>query len=116
VNNLDPWIDPRLSAVRPTDVRSYLVRQGWAANPYPRPELLVFEGPPADDGQPIVQILPASEEADDYRQRLVELISALAIIERRSVSMILDDLLSGTPKGQLPGSNGQKRRRPTRKS
>ncbi len=116
MKNLDPWIDPRLSGVRPAEVRSYLARQGWALKSYPRPELLVFEGPSDDDGKPIVQVLPASQEAADYAQRLLELITALALIEGRPASAVLDDILAVAPQeGRTAVPNGPMRGRPARK-
>src|SRR5271168_674172 len=92
--NLSGWIDPRVELVRVEDVKSYLLSRGWKQASYPRPELLVFEGPLDDDGEPLIQVLPSSEHTRDYRLRVVELISALSIFEDRPAIAILNDLLA----------------------
>jgi hypothetical protein len=93
------WIDPRIRSVRVADVQAYLLGHGWRLRPYPRPELLVFEGPPADNGEPIVQVLPSSEELADFRQRVLELIAALAVIEDRPAADVLTDVLPHSGEG-----------------
>jgi hypothetical protein len=72
---------------------------------YPRPELLVFEGPPDDNGNPIIQVLPSDEHFVDYHQRLVELITSLAVIENRYAVDVLNDILEQPTDGQ-PARNG----------
>ncbi len=104
------WVDPRLPLVRVAGARSYLLSRGWRPQPYPRPELLVFEGPADDDGQPIVQVLPSSEQMRDFPLRVEELIAALSILEDRPASDILSDILNeGTaetpPAAESNGSN-----------
>lgn len=88
------WINPRLSLVRAADVRSYLLGRGWRLQPHPGLELLVFEGPADDDGEPIVQVLPSSEQMRDFPLRVEELIAALSILEDRPAPDILSDILS----------------------
>jgi hypothetical protein len=88
------WIDPHLPLVRVASVRSYLLRRGWRLQRFPGPELLVFEGPADDDGQPIVQVLPSSEQMRDFPLRVEELITALSILEGRAAPNILSDILS----------------------
>ena len=80
---MERWVDPRVQQVKVADVQRYLSKRGWKNKPFPRPELLVFEGPRDDYGKPIVQVLPSAEDYADYRQRLIELITALAVIEGR---------------------------------
>jgi hypothetical protein len=63
---------------------------------YPGPELLVFEGPLDDDGEQIIQVLPSSERAGDYRMRLESLIGALGIIEDRPAVAVLTDMLAAS--------------------
>lgn len=87
------WVDPRLPLVRVAGVRSYLLNRGWRLQPYPRPELFVFEGPDDDDGQPIVQVLPSSEQMRDFPLRVEDLIAALSILEDRPASDILSEIL-----------------------
>jgi hypothetical protein len=87
------WVDPRLPLVRAADARAYLVSRNWHLQPYPSPELLVFEGPTDDDGQPIIQVLPSSEQMRDFPLRVEELIAALSILEDRPPRDILSDIL-----------------------
>ncbi len=94
------WVDPRLPLVRVAGMRSYLLGRGWRLQPYPGPELLVFEGPADDDGQPIVQVLPSSEQMRDYPLRIEELIAALSILEDRPAADILSDILNEGAAGQ----------------
>jgi len=101
------WVDPRLPLVRVAGVRSYLLDRGWRPQPYPGPELLVFEGPADDDGQPIVQVLPSSEQMRDFPLRLEELIAALSILEDRPPRDILSDILKqGAAEPQAAEENG----------
>lgn len=88
------WVDPRLAQVRVEGIRAYLLGRGWRLQPYPGPELLVFEGPTDDDGQPIVQVLPSSEQMRDFSLRVEELIAALSILEDRPAADILSDILN----------------------
>jgi hypothetical protein len=94
--NQSAWVDPRIDRVTVADVRSYLLDRGWRSRPFPGPELLVFEGPKDDDGEPIVQVLPSSERLRDYRMRVGDLIGALSAIEGRPAVDILNDMLAGT--------------------
>jgi hypothetical protein len=112
VNNMDRWVDPRLRSVQVADVRKYLLAHGWKSKPYPRPELLVFEGPPDDHGEPIVQVLPSSEDFADYQLGLLELVTALAVIDdilQQGTSADGSDGNGAAPSGPRP------RRRPSKK-
>jgi hypothetical protein len=93
------WVDPRLPLVRMAGVRFYLLGRGWRPQPYPRPELFVFAGSAGDDGQPIVQVLPSSEQMRDFPLRIEGLIVAQSILEDRPAADILIDILQeGTAK------------------
>jgi hypothetical protein len=94
--NQSPWVDPRIDRVTVDNVRSYLLNRGWHLQPFPGPELLVFEGPKDDEGEAIIQVLPSSERLRDYRMRVEDLIAALSVIEGRPAVAILNDMLSGT--------------------
>ena len=89
----NPWIDPRVQAVRAADAQAYLRRHGWKPKPFPRPQVLLFEGPPADDGEPIAQVVPASEGGIDYLQCIINLITNLALLEDRYAVEVLNDML-----------------------
>ena len=94
--NQSAWVDPRIDRVTVAGVRSYLLNKGWRLQPFPGPELLVFEGPKDDDGEPILQVLPSSEQLRDYRMRVENLIGALSLIEGRPAVDILNDMLAST--------------------
>ena len=98
--NRSAWIDPRINQVKVPGARAYLLAHGWRPKPFPRPEVLVFEGPMADEGHPITLILPSGEHFIDYRLRIEELISALGVIEKRYAVEILNEMLA------LPATNG----------
>lgn len=88
------WVDPRVGSVTVAGIRSYLLTRGWRPAAYPGPELLVFEGPPDDDGKPIIQVVPSSERMSDFRMRVEELIGALGVIEDRPARDVLEDVLA----------------------
>lgn len=94
------WIDPRLRQVQVAAVRSYLEGRGWRQQPFPRPELLVFELADAGDGQPLVVTLPSSERMRDYQMRLEELVGTLGEHEGRWAPDVVSDILAG------PSANG----------
>lgn len=89
-------------------VRSYLLGKGWALKPFPRKTALYFEGPLDDDGEPLVQVLPASETFHDYPLRLEDLLRALSVLEERPISEILREWLAASFPEQAvsPTSNG----------
>jgi hypothetical protein len=87
------WVDPRVQRVRLADVQAYFRRRGWVLRSNPNPDLLRFEEP-ADGGRPpLFQVVPASEDFADYRQRIAELITTLSEIEDRHPVDVLDDML-----------------------
>lgn len=99
------WVDPRVESVTVAGVRSYLLARGWRLGAYPGPELLVFEGPSDDDGQPIMQVVPSSERMSDFRMRVEELIGALSVIEDRPARDVLEDVLAaGTGTAPAPAA------------
>ena len=81
-----------LGGVTADDIKQYLTKNGWKLAPFKRPELLVFEGPMTDEGEPILQILPSSEKASDFALRARELISALGVIENGPGEDVLRDI------------------------
>ena len=103
----NPWIDPRVQAVRAADAQAYLRRHGWKPKPFPRPQVLLFEGPPADDGEPIVQMVPASEGGSDYLQCIINLITSLALLEDRYAVEVLNDMLQQNPQESAPAPAGK---------
>lgn len=101
--NYSAWIDPRIDQVTVAGLRGYLEAHGWRLQPFPKPELLVFEGPNDDSGAPLTLAVPASERLKDYRLRLEELLGTLGLIEGRYAGEILNEMLQGTPtNGAVP--------------
>jgi hypothetical protein len=87
------WVDPRIEAVRLADLRAYLAARGWSLVPSPNPDLLRFQAPCEGAGPCFFQVLPASEEFADFRQRVAELVTTLSEIEERHPVAVLDDIL-----------------------
>ena len=103
----NPWIDPRHRLVTKDQVTQYMEDHGWHRREYPRPELQLFEGPLADDGDPIRQYVPQVEEADDFRTCMLDLISNLARIERRYAVEVLDEMLGVSAPSVNGTANGK---------
>jgi hypothetical protein len=99
VNPLQLW-GPLLLEVRVADICAYLESKGWVRKPWKRPEMLWFEGP-LEDGQPIMQLVPASEELADFQMRVGDLLLALSTIEGRTGPEVLQDIVNAR-KGQRP--------------
>jgi hypothetical protein len=89
-------LDARAQRVRVSDLRAYLLTRGWKPQPFPQPEVLRFDGPPDDDGNPLVLLMPASEALSDYLRRVEDLLTSLSQFEDRPASEILRDLLTPT--------------------
>lgn len=101
----NPWIDPRVTQVRAAAARSYLVRQLWKPLP-PHGSLEAFEAP---NGEEVVQV-PLLESGRDYVQRLIELITTVALVEGRYAVAVLDDMLCQPSEGAP--TNGPTTNRP----
>jgi hypothetical protein len=93
MNNLDRWVDPRVGQVKAPSLHAYLGSRGWKRRPSPRPQLLVFEEPPARGARPVVQTVPACEEGSDYVDGVVRTITNLAVLESRQPVEVLEDIL-----------------------
>jgi hypothetical protein len=97
-------VDPRIQAVRVADVKAYLARRGWRLKPNPNSNLLRFEEPSKGNGPGFFQMVPASEEAADYRQRITELITTLSELEDRHPVQVLNEMLDRSPVQATPGT------------
>ena len=89
-------IDPLYRAVTVGDLRAYLLRTGWQIKPFQKAGVIYFEGPLADDGTPLVQIVPASGHYRDFPVHIEEIVSALSSVEQRPAVEILRDILTPT--------------------
>jgi hypothetical protein len=88
-------IDQRLlDTIRVADVTRYLGEKGWRRREaFPRRELLVFDGPLDDAGEPIVATLPASDQFKDFQSGLMNLLRLLSQLEERPPAEIADELV-----------------------
>ena len=100
------WVDPRVEKVRLADLRAYLLAHGWKLKPFPRPQVLLFEEPVATGKEPVVQLLPASEQAHDFRRSVIDTITSLSAVENRHPVEVLDAVLRHAGDGRPPGPNG----------
>jgi hypothetical protein len=82
--------------IRVADLRAYLLSNGWKVRPFKRPQVIYFEGPPGDDGRPLVLLVPASEHLRDYLFRVEEILRTLSILENRSLSEVVRNILMPT--------------------
>ena len=106
-NHLAPWIDPRVRSVRVAEVEAYLLRRGWKAAPSPRTQVRCFEGPPDSTDEPPVLAMPSAERGSDYVQRIIELLTDLALLEDRYAGDVLTDILQpATPASPRNGQEG----------
>jgi hypothetical protein len=101
----NPWIDPRVVEVRSQAARDYLVQHGWKPLAAHQSSLLPFAGPKAGKNPPIVQV-PLREQARDYAQRVIELVTDLALAEGRYAVEVLDELLQQQPDTSSIAGNG----------
>jgi len=101
----NPWIDPRVTQVRSGDARAYLQRRGWRPLPVEQPHLLPFESPSGGDDAPVV-VLPEREGGRDFTQRIIELISDVALAEGRFAGDILNEMIGQTAAALPPTANG----------
>jgi hypothetical protein len=86
--------EPILASITERDVAFYLSQKGWKKAAYPRPELIVFDGPADTSGQPIKAIFPARRDLVDFQLRIQELVNNLGLIEHRDPLEIAQDILT----------------------
>jgi hypothetical protein len=100
--NADLWVDPRVRQVAASGMESYLTAHGWKRVQHPRKQLMVFEGPLDDDGEPLILAIPSSERFKDFTGRIVRVIESLSIVEGRHPVEILNDILKENPPSAPP--------------
>lgn len=101
----NPWIDPRILQVRPENVRAYLEAHGWEyLGVGTLPDLLLFDTVEPRGDKPNV-LLPLRLDHPYQIQRLVELVTEVALHEDRFAGDVLDDLLAEP--GRVGQRNGQ---------
>ena len=97
------WVDPRIRLVRLADLKAYFLRKGWTLKPNPNPNLLRFEEKKQGKRRPIFQMIPASDQSDDFRQRVMELLTTLSELEGRHPVEVLNEVLQAGERS--PGQN-----------
>jgi hypothetical protein len=89
----NPWIDPRITQVRPESAQAYLLEHGWKRlGPASNPDLLRFEGPGGGDDAPLV-LLPLELDEGPLLQRMIDLVGEVASFEERWAADVITDLL-----------------------
>lgn len=75
------------------DLTDYLRRAGWKQKTdHPRKDVLVFAGPPDDDGEPIDFVFPRIASAPSFSEDVARVIDALAIIENREFGSVAHEI------------------------
>jgi hypothetical protein len=100
----NPWIDPRVTQLRPASVEAYLLAHDWKlVGPAANPALLIFEGPARAEG-PLTILLPRQVSDGASLQRMIDVVVDLARHEGRWAVDVLSDLLRRQP--AAPPANG----------
>ena len=102
----NPWIDPRVAEVRAAGARSYLLSHQWRPIAPSQPFLEPFEKA-SPDGEAVLVRVPLREGGRDYVQRVVELITELALAEDRYAVAVLDDILRQPLPSSINGSGAE---------
>lgn len=93
----DPWIDPRVQEIRPTQLLAYLAAKHWSETRAHHPSMRAFR-----DGHGHGDVLvPKATAYDRYVQDIIDAVTLLAKAEDRYAGEVLTDLLgqSGTDAG-----------------
>lgn len=82
----------QVESLRPRDVQHYLVSRGWTAEEAElSPAAAIFHHPAMGD---VEIMLPLRRDLGDYTLRMADVVHALAILEKRSIWELLNDLSS----------------------
>ena len=103
----NPWIDPRILQVRPADAATYLRRHGWKPlGPAPtNSDLMLFDGPGEGEVNPLLPVPVHMDQGADV-QRMIEVITELALFEGRYAGDVLTDILQQKPDSSSSQPNG----------
>jgi hypothetical protein len=88
------WIDPRVKDISIEALCSWMKQHDRQQIPSPRPQILLFQGPKDDFGEPIVLVLPASKQLSDWLRGVEVIITSLSVIHRRHPREILEEVLA----------------------
>ena len=79
----------QIEALRPGDVRLYLLSRGWVPIDEGSAKATEFRHPSFHGAE---LVLPLKKEVGDFVLRMADVVSGLAAIERRSAGEIINDL------------------------
>ena len=74
-------------------MKAYLLGREWAVKPSANANYLRFEGPSQGKGEPLFQLVPASDHFSDFAHSMACLITTLSEFEDRHPIAVLDDIL-----------------------
>jgi hypothetical protein len=94
----NPWIDPRIVQIKPSDAELYLRHHGWIPVDSSNPHMKAFASSANPEDASVVCV-PQLEQATDYAQRTVEFVGDLATIEDRYAGDVLSDILQAKSAG-----------------
>ena len=100
----NPWVDPRVLDVRPSEAESYLRTRGWQEVDSGNALWKRFVSP--QQGEREVVLVPAALGDEALVNLLVECVGKIAAVEGRYAGDVLDDLLSA-PSPDTNGVPGQ---------
>lgn len=96
----NPWIDPRVLKVMPSDAEAYLADHGWQRLKTTTSGVIPFKRP----SEGTIVNLPIAPDEVDYPQRVIDLVAALAFAEDRWAVDVLADILHAN--NAATGGNG----------
>lgn len=88
-------VSPReveLSGISRSQVIDFAKSQSWHEIEHPQRQLLVLEGPPDDEGEPLLMVLPRQDGSRTLPIRLAEAINQIAGVEDRSPYDVLREI------------------------
>ena len=93
MNFRNPWIDPRVQAIRPFQLLAYLQAKKWSETRARFPTMRAFRDA-YGHGDVLV---PVTMDHDRYVEDIIDAVTLLAKAEGRYAGDVLTDLLSQTP-------------------
>lgn len=98
----NPWVDPRVTGVRPADLEAYLHDHGWQEASSAIPGVKRFLSEPRDATREAV-LVPEAVDDGQLLNLLVECLGTVAAWEGRYAGDVLNDLLGVTANAETNG-------------
>jgi hypothetical protein len=100
----NPWIDPRILNLKPSEAEWYLANHGWRQIKPFTSRMVSFERRiDGSDSDGHVVHVPQHQDDIDYPQRMIDLVAALAFAEDRWAVEVLSEILEAR---NSPAANG----------